>query len=194
MRLDPAWVGSWVPRTYARSTGRRRRPARPAPGALTTRWIPGYGVAMTTHDARSTSQKSGKTVPQWLSLVIGAAFTLAGIAGFFVTGFQGWTEHDPDQTLLGLAVNPLHNVVHLLIGVAGLVLSRSEASARLYGWLLAVGYGVTLVYGLVVAGSAEGNLLNINAADNVLHGGSVVLGLVIALWPRDRDRATTTSR
>ena len=144
---------------------------------------------MSTPDT-NTPQKARTTVPQRLGLVIGAAFALAGVAGFFVTGFQGWTEHDPDQTLLGFAVNPLHNVVHLLIGVAGLVLSRSESRARLYGWLLAAGYGVTLVYGLVVAGSADGNLLNINSADNVLHGAAVVGGLATALWPRRRDRMT----
>lgn len=139
---------------------------------------------------------AGRTrVPQLLAAVVGAAFTLAGIAGFFVTGFDGWTEHAPDQTLLWFAVNPLHNVVHLVIGVAGLALATGEGRARTYGWLLAVGYGATLVYGLFVAGQADGNLLNINTADNLLHAGSVVAGLVIALWPRRRDagRGTATA-
>lgn len=136
-----------------------------------------------TADPHTTSHRS---VPQWLTLATGAVFTIVGLAGFAVTGFDGWTSHDPDRTLLGFAVNPLHNVVHLVIGVAGLWLARSERSARGYGWLLAVGYGVTLVYGLLVSGAAEGNVLNINAADNGLHGASVLLGLAIALWPRHR--------
>jgi hypothetical protein len=134
--------------------------------------------------------RASRTVPQVLALVVGAAFLLVGLAGFLVTGFSGWTEHDPDQTLVGFAVNPLHNVVHLLIGVAGIVLSRTDGSARLFGWLLVVGYGATLVYGLLVAGQAEGNLLNLNAADNVLHAGAVVVGLATALWPRRRDVGT----
>jgi hypothetical protein len=141
---------------------------------------------MTTSDARPTT-RSGRTVPQTLALVVGGLFLLIGIAGFFVTGVDGWTEHDPDQTLLGFAVNPLHNVVHVLIGVAGLVLARTDGLARVFGWLLVVGYGATFVYGLVVAGQDEGNLLNLNAADNVLHAVSVLAGLAIALWPR-RDR------
>lgn len=149
----------------------------------------GYVAAMTSDEHMDSrhlcdDRAPGRTVPQLLALTVGAAFTLAGLAGFFVTGFDGWTELDPDQTLLGLAVNPLHNVVHLLIGVGGLVLSRHDGSARLYGWLLVVGYGVTLVYGLVVAGQEAGNVLNLNTADNWLHGGSVLIGLVTALWPQ----------
>lgn len=50
-----------------------------------------------------------------LALVIGVIYLFMGLAGFFVIGLSGWTEHDPDQTLLGFAINPLHNVVHLLI-------------------------------------------------------------------------------
>jgi hypothetical protein len=143
----------------------------------------------TSHDTADAHTTSHRSVPQWLALATGAVFTVVGLAGFAVTGFEGWTAHDPDQTLLGFAVNPLHNVVHLLIGVAGLWLARSESSARTYGWLLAVGYGIALVYGLLVSGDAEGNVLNINAADNGLHGASVLLGLAIALWPRHRHDA-----
>lgn len=137
-------------------------------------------------------QTRNKTPYQYLALVVGGAFLLAGIAGFFVTGFDGFVEYDPDETLLGLAVNPLHNIVHLVIGAAGIALWNTRSKARLFGWLLVVGYGLTLVYGLVVANQADGNLLNINTADNFLHGGSVLAGLAIALWP-DRDR-TVASR
>lgn len=105
-----------------------------------------------------------------------------------MTGFDGWTEHDPDQSLLGFAVNPLHNVVHLLLGLAGLVMSRREVSARGYGWLLVIGYGAVLVYGLLVGNQRDGNVLNINSADNVLHALSVVAGLATALWPRESHR------
>jgi amino acid transporter len=141
---------------------------------------------MAAHDTRPVT-RSSRTVPRILALVIGIAFLLVGLAGFLVTGFSGWTEHDPDQTLLGFAVNPLHNVVHLLIGAAGIVLSRTDGSARLFGWLLVIGYGATFVYGLLVAGQEEGNVLNLNAADNVLHAVSVVAGLATALWPHRRD-------
>ena len=129
---------------------------------------------------------------QKLALGIGVTYLVVGVAGFFVTGFSGFTEHNHEQTLFFFAVNPLHNVVHLLIGVLGVALWRTPQTARTYGWLLAVGYGLTTVYGLVVVNNPQANLLNINGADNVLHILSTVAGLAIALWPA-RDRALAAS-
>jgi ABC-type transport system involved in multi-copper enzyme maturation permease subunit len=128
---------------------------------------------------------------QTLALIIGIVYLLVGIAGFFVTGIDGFTEHNHDQTLLGFAVNPLHNIVHILIGLAGLALWRDPAKARTYGWLLAVVYGLTFIYGLVVVNNPDANILNINGADNILHLLSALAGLAIALWPRG-DRNTRT--
>jgi hypothetical protein len=124
---------------------------------------------------------------QYLALAIGIAYTLAGLAGFLVTGFDEFAE-DTGETLLGLGVNPLHNIVHLIIGLAGIALWARLDTARVYGWLLAVGYGATFVYGLVAVDDPELNILNINNPDNLLHLVSALLGLAIALWPA-RDRA-----
>jgi hypothetical protein len=79
-------------------------------------------------------------------------------------------------------INPLHNIVHIVIGVAGLVLARSLAGARTYGWLLAIGYAAAFVYGLIAVGE-DWDFLNINAADNILHAATALIGLVIALAP-----------
>ena len=131
----------------------------------------------------ATSRRT-RTVSQTFALLIGAVYLLIGILGFFVTGFDGFTEHDHSQTLLGFAVNPLHNIVHLLIGGLGLALWRTDSGARTYGWILAIGYGATSIYGLVVANNPDANILNINGADNGLHIASTLAGLAIALWPR----------
>ena len=141
--------------------------------------------------ATGTMNNDAKAPYQWLALVIGAVYLLVGIAGFFVTGFDGFTEHDHDQTLLGFAINPLHNIVHLVIGLLGVLMWNKRSSARTYGWILAIGYGAATIYGLIVAGDAEGNILNINGADNGLHIVSTLAGLAIALWP-DRTRRDTT--
>ncbi|MEV0890552.1 DUF4383 domain-containing protein [Promicromonospora sp. NPDC050262] len=71
---------------------------------------------------QSMSSTRTRGVSQWLALTIGVVYLLVGAAGFLVTGFSGFAEHDHEQTLLGFAVNPLHNVVHLLIGVLGISL------------------------------------------------------------------------
>jgi ABC-type transport system involved in multi-copper enzyme maturation permease subunit len=124
---------------------------------------------------------------QWLALIIGVVFLLVGLAGFLVTGFDGFTEHDHSQTLLGFAVNPLHNIVHILIGALGIAMWKRSDSARRYGWILFVVYTLTFVYGLFASNNADVDLLNINGADNVLHILSALAGLAIALWPRSKD-------
>jgi hypothetical protein len=83
-------------------------------------------------------------------------------------------------------INPLHNLVHLAIGLAGLALWRRLDTARTYGWLLAAGYGLTFLYGLFAAGNSDINFLSINGADNGLHLISAAAGLAIALWPAQR--------
>jgi len=149
-------------------------PATPASGA--------------TADARPTRQPH-----QYLALVIGVVYLLVGVVGFAITGFDDWTMHDHSQTLLGFAINPLHNVVHLLIGLLGVLLWSRSASARTYGWILAIGYGAAFVYGLIVVNNPDANLLNINGADNVLHIVSAVAGVAVALWPA-RKPATENRR
>jgi uncharacterized membrane protein YuzA (DUF378 family) len=130
----------------------------------------------------SNTGRGAMTWPQILSLVIGAVYLLVGIVGFFVTGFDNFFGHDTDETILGFEVNPFHNIVHILIGAAGLALFRTLSGARTYGWLLAVGYGATFIYGLFAVNQTW-DFLSLNWADNWLHLLSALAGLVIALGP-----------
>ena len=134
-----------------------------------------------------TGQRA-KPWPQIVALVFGVVYTLIGIIGFFITGFgdffgnvNGATMEHPDS-LLGFMINPMHNVVHILIGLLGIALSRSLAGARTYGWLLAVGYGAAFVYGLIAVGK-DWDFLNLNWADNILHLVTALVGLAMALGP-----------
>ena len=86
-----------------------------------------------THPTAPGSATSGtrtREPHQLLALVIGVVYLLVGLAGFLVTGFDNFAGHDHETTLLGFAVNPLHNIVHILIGVLGITMSRTAASAR----------------------------------------------------------------
>ena len=132
--------------------------------------------------ATGNTTSGARTWPQLLSLVIGAVYLLVGIVGFFITGFDDFFGHDTNETILGFEVNPFHNIVHILIGAAGLLLARTLAGARTYGWLLAVGYGATFVYGLFAVGQTW-DFLSLNWADNWLHLVSALAGLAIALGP-----------
>jgi Domain of unknown function (DUF4383) len=131
--------------------------------------------------------------PQILALVFGAVYLLVGIVGFFITGFDNFADNTQHEMLLGFMINPLHNIVHIVIGLAGLLLARTLAGARTYGWLLAVGYAAAFVYGLFAVGQSW-DFLNLNWADNVLHIATAVVGLVIALAPvRTTAGATRTA-
>ena len=99
-----------------------------------------------------------------LSAVI---YLVAGVLGFLVTGFDDFAS-DTDEKLLFLGLNPMHNVVHLVLGVAWGIASRSHATARLAN--IALGADLLLAFVLGVAGALP--FLNIdNAAepDNYLH-------------------------
>ena len=130
---------------------------------------------------------------QLLALAIGAVYTLVGLLGFFITGFDNFAA-ETDKTLLGFELNPLHNLVHLAIGLGGLAMWRHLDTARIYGWLLAVGYGAVFVYGLVAAGNSDINFLSINGADNGLHLASSLAGFAIALWPTRRPARDFSGR
>ncbi|NEM08067.1 DUF4383 domain-containing protein [Geodermatophilus normandii] len=144
----------------------------------------------------NTGARPGMAWPQMLALAFGVVYLLVGIVGFFITGFDGFTSNRTadgnTDTLLFFMINPLHNVVHIVIGLAGIALSRTLAGARTYGWLLAVGYAAAFVYGLIAV-NEEWDFLNINQADNVLHIATAIVGLVIALGPVN-DRVARPSR
>jgi hypothetical protein len=124
-----------------------------------------------------------RSVPELLALVFGAVYLLVGIIGFFWTGFSHFATRNGHDMILGIfMVNPLHNIAHILVGVAGLALGRTLAGARTYGWALAVLYAALFVYGLIAVGKSW-DFLSINGADNGLHIVTAIVGLVIALLP-----------
>jgi hypothetical protein len=126
---------------------------------------------------------------QSVALAVGVVFLLVGVLGF-VPGITSnyddlkFAGHGSDAQLLGLFdTSVLHNIVHLLFGVAGIVLSKSWDGARTF--LVGGGaiYLVLFVYGAIFHGDAGSNWIPVNWADNVLHlalgAGMVVLGIVL---------------
>lgn len=102
------------------------------------------------------------------SNVFGAVYLAVGLIGFIVTGFDGFAATQGD-TLILFELNPLHNVVHLLVG--GALLAGAAAGDEIARQLTAVVGGVYALVGVVgflVIGSAA-NILALNVADNLLH-------------------------
>jgi hypothetical protein len=113
--------------------------------------------------------------PQNLALLFGVAFLAAGVLGFIpgITTNLGdikFAGNDSPSELLGIfQVSILHNIVHLLFGIAGVALSRTTASAQTYLLWSGVIYVVLFVYGLVIGTSDDSNFVPMNNADDVLH-------------------------
>lgn len=108
--------------------------------------------------------------------------------------------HESDALLLGLfQVSILHNIVHLLFGVAGLAMSRTARNAIAY--LIGGGaiYLVLWIYGMVIDKTSEANFMPLNDADDWLHFflglGMIALGLLArkALEGDSTRGATSTS-
>jgi hypothetical protein len=112
--------------------------------------------------------------------VFGAVYVLVGLAGFVVTGLSDFAATSSDKLVL-FGLNPLHNIVHLLVGAVWLVSSRSEQSARVVSAAIGAVYLLVGVAGLFITGNSDLNLLNLNQPDNVLHLGSAVLALYFGL-------------
>ena len=92
-----------------------------------------------------------RSTVQIVALVFGVGFLIAAAAGFLVTGM---TNMDPDPATapraLGIfPVNVLHNIVHVVFGVWGLLAARSFGAAKTYCTISGAVYLVLLVVGLV---------------------------------------------
>jgi len=114
------------------------------------------------------------------ALVLGLGFVVAGIAGFFPTSADppaGLTQtHGFGHALGILPVNTLHNAVHLLFGVLGILASRGMLmSARGFAQLVAVAYALLAILGLLPATENTFGLIPIYGADVWLHAIIAVL-------------------
>jgi hypothetical protein len=150
---------------------------------------------------RTTATRGARTNVQKAAAVVGVVFLLVGVLGFIpgiTTNFGdlSFAGHESDARLFGLfQVSILHNIVHLLFGIAGLVLARTAAQARTYLVFGGVIYLVLFVYGLIVGQESAANFVPVNTADDFLHLilGIGMIGLGLALTRDRRGIAGATS-
>jgi len=142
-----------------------------------------------TTTTRSTVQKAAAAV--------GAVFLLVGVLGFIpgITtdyGTMQFAGYESDAKLLGIfQVSILHNIVHILFGVAGLAMAKSWSGAKNY--LIGGGaiYLLLWLYGLFIDKESGANFVPVNSADDWLHFvlGLGMIGLGVALGKRDAHAA-----
>lgn len=120
-----------------------------------------------------------------LATVFGVVFLLVGAAGFFASppapdALPLTMEHGHGLALGLFPVNTLHNVVHILFGVLGLMAAAGVLlSARAFFQLLAVVYALLTVLGLLPATQTTFGLIPIYGNDVWLHGLIAIVAGVI---------------
>lgn len=107
---------------------------------------------------------------QSIALLMGVVFIALGILGFIpgVTTDYGmsFAGHGSGAKLVGLfQVSILHNLVHVLIGVAGLRLAKTTSGAHQY----LTGSGIVCLALWVLGIVNGGKWIPVNAADDWLH-------------------------
>ena len=131
------------------------------------------------------------------ALAVGAVFLLVGILGFIPGITTNYDEmsgagHESMAKLFDVfQVSVLHNIVHLLFGVAGIAIARSSATAA-RNYLIGGGviYLVLWIYGLLIDESTSANFVPVNDADDWLHlalgVGMIALGAALGDGVRRR--------
>jgi hypothetical protein len=140
----------------------------------------------------------GTTAIQRVTLLFAVAFLVVGVLGFVpvvttdvdAIALMG---HESGAELFGIfQVSVLHNLLHLVLGAAGLVLMRSPGRAKFFLVGGGVAYLALWVYGVAVDRASPANVVPVNAADNWLHLGlgvaMMLLGLAVS---SDRTRSLT---
>lgn len=123
----------------------------------------------------NTAATSRRTNVQKAALAFGVVFLLVGVLGFIPGVTSNYDQlsfagHHSEAKLLGIfQVSALHNIVHLLFGLAGLAFSRTVSAARNYLIWGGVVYALLLLYGLFIGHDSAANFVPLNTADNWLH-------------------------
>lgn len=135
---------------------------------------------------------------RYFALVVGGAFTLAGIAGFlpFLTIHPGSNApHLIVDTSYGLLlglfpVNIIHNIFHFGVGIMGLFAFRSFPAALQFSRFLGITLAVLTVMGMVPALRTGFGLWPLYGHDIWLHGLEAVIGLYLGFFATQKKQVT----
>lgn len=142
--------------------------------------------------SQGSTALGGRSLVQMVALVVGAVFLLVGILGFIpgvTTDYDqlAFAGEGSEAMLLGIfQVSILHNIVHLLFGVAGVALARTANGAAMFLIVGGVIYLVLWIYGLVIDKDSAANFVPLNTPDDWLHFGLGVAMVALGLGLRGR--------
>ncbi|MEV5712423.1 DUF4383 domain-containing protein [Amycolatopsis mediterranei] len=146
----------------------------------------------------SSAETRSGAAATWLRpvvAVLGLLYLALGIAGF-LTPETAAVGHETGRAVWIFSATPLLNVVHTAVGVLGLLAATRRTGAIIYCWVLFVGFTGMTAYGILATAIVNPeDPINLNWADNWLHGltaaAALVLGIVAA---RAVNRTAARSR
>jgi hypothetical protein len=120
--------------------------------------------------------------PQLAAFLVGVFGLVLGVAGLVQVGLHPFTGPAHEQ-LLSFDLNGLHNVVHVVLGICGLVAARTLVTSRALGHAVFFVFVLIAIFGMGTYASAGLNHLGVNGADNTMHVVVSLVGLAIAWVP-----------
>ena len=93
----------------------------------------------------------GRSPAQFFAFAFGAVYLLVGIVGFFVTGVDHFADKIYSEELIVFALNPLHNIVHVGLGVVWLWAASSHRMSRTINQLLGIVLLLVTILGFIGA-------------------------------------------
>jgi hypothetical protein len=111
---------------------------------------------------------SRKTPAQLFALWAGATYFLVGLLGLALTHLDLTSLPGSSATIAVFAVNVLHSLLHLAVGVAWIVAAQSRSWARTTNLMLGIAYALLAVLGFsgMLQFLSIGNWID---PDNILH-------------------------
>jgi len=131
------------------------------------------------------------SLAQRVGLAFGAFYVAIGVIGFFVTGFSGFTA-ETGHELLGVAINPFHNIAHIGIGLILIIFAMQKNVPAAEGAVM--GVGLFYIVAFVIGVYAPDNLTILSMhgsgdAENFNHIVNGVLLLTIGLLSSGQTQA-----
>jgi hypothetical protein len=137
---------------------------------------------------------------RYYTLLVGVAFTVAGVGGFI----QGITQPIPADVLqlvveanygllLGLfPINVLHNLFHLAIGIGGLLTFRNTSLAWRFLWVFGTALITLTIMGLIPQLNTLFGFVPLFGHDIWLHGLEGVIALFLVFVVKVAPASLTT--
>lgn len=133
---------------------------------------------------------------RYFALILGIIYTLVGLLGFIPGLLSEPAAVEGDLAvdalsgyLLGLfPVNILHTLVHLLVGILGIIAYRSFDASRTYSRAIAVLFAILAIMGLIPGLNTTFGLIPLFSHDIWLHALTALAGAYFG-WVMPRPEA-----